>query len=83
MINISGWDEFNSIIQLKDGGYITVGNSYSLDITGLTNKGNVDSIIVEYDKDGNLLWQKNYGGSNFDSFASIAQIKDGGYIALL
>ncbi|MBP3915028.1 MAG: PQQ-like beta-propeller repeat protein, partial [Clostridium sp.] len=74
-------DIFDSVIETTDG-YIAVGESYSSDgdLTGL-NKGNFDGIIVKYDFDGNVVWNKNFGGSNTDYFKSVVETTDG-YIAV-
>lgn len=74
-----GWggsygDSFNSIALLEENNLIVVGHSSSLNIDF-----NSDAILVKYDKDGNVLWQKNYGGNNYDSFMSTLYSKDGNF----
>ena len=66
-----------------DNGYVTVGHSASTnqDLAGL-NKGSDDAIIVKYDVDGEVQWNKNFGGSGGDQFHSVASTPDGGYIAV-
>ena len=66
-------DYFNSITNTPDGGFVAVGFSYpnsfgNGDWTGISGKGNYDATIVKYDADGNVLWQKNFGGSDVDQF---------------
>ncbi len=70
-------DRFNNIISVSDG-HVAVGysNSTTEDLTGL-NKGSNDAIIVKYDKNGNILWKKNYGGTSNDEFSSVIQVSDG------
>ena len=78
----SNADTANDIEQTTDGGYIMAGNSYSSangDVTG-TNHGLYDAWVVKLDATGAIVWQKLYGGSNIDSFQSIQQTADGGYI---
>ena len=72
----SGADSFYSVIETSDGGIVTVGSSASTN-AGFSNKGNADAIVVKYDKDGNQLWVKNFGGSGNDVFNSIIEISDG------
>lgn len=74
-------DYFNSVISVSDG-YVAAGYSDSNngDLAGL-NKGNYDAIIVKYDLSGNVVWKKNYGGSEFDYFKSVISVSDG-YIAV-
>ncbi len=69
----SKWDEANSIIQTKDGGYAVAGWTSSF------GNGKNDMYIVKLDKEGNKLWQKTFGGSKWDKAKSIIQTKDGGY----
>ena len=79
----SGWDEFQSAAQTSDGGYIAVGRSNSTDgdLVGL-NKGDFDAIIVKFNSRGDVVWNKNFGGSSSDTFYSVSQTSDGGYIAV-
>ena len=76
----TGAETFYGVAQTSDGGYMAVGQSTSADgdITGL-NKGSSDAIIVKYDSSGNVVWNKNFGGSNYDTFRGGALTSDGGY----
>ena len=75
-------DRFWSVIETQDGDYIAVGETWSSDIEGVENKGRYDALLVKYDKDGNIIWQKSFGGSKNDKFYSIAKTQDGDYIAV-
>ena len=77
----NSYDDFYDILQTQDGGFIVYGVSLSTDIEGLPNKGRSDAIIVKYDKDGNVLWQKSWGGNDYDDIYGIFQTLDGGFIA--
>jgi len=77
----SGSDRFSSVMEVSDG-IIVVGNSYDEsfgngDWEGVTGKGNTDAIIVKYDNDGNVVWKKNFGGSDNDEFHSVTAVSDG------
>ncbi len=76
----SGNDEAHSIQQTTEGGYIVAGftESNDGDVTG--NHGNTDYWIVKLDADGNIIWQKTFGGYSYDEAHSIQQTSDGGYI---
>ena len=76
----NGSDMANSIIQTRDGGYIVAGNSDSNDGDLTLPKGSTDYWIVKLSLDGELEWQKSYGGSQEDVANSIIQTSDGGYI---
>ncbi len=76
----NGWDSFSSILETRNGSFILVGESYSTDIEGLPNKGYYDAIILKYDKDGNMLWQKSWGGNGNDKFLNSIETEDGSII---
>ena len=73
------WAE--SVKQTTDGGYIVSGWTSS-------NNGNVsgnhgiaeDYWIIKLNANGNLIWQKCLGGSNYDNAYSINLTNDGGYL---
>ena len=68
------YDEAYSIQQTTDGGYIVAGYTWSF------GAGWYDFWVLKLDSDGNPLWQKTYGGGNWDVANSIEQTTDGGYI---
>ena len=74
------YDYFHSVISALDGGFIMVGESNSNDIEDIQNKDSYDAIIVKYDKDGNMLWQKSWGGDKHDHFFSVISALDGGFV---
>ena len=76
----SGFDYSFSAIQANDGGYIISGYTDSTDISGITNLGFVDCLIIKLDTNGTIEWQKIYGGSNVELLSSIKKTADGGYI---
>ncbi|MCX5886174.1 MAG: BACON domain-containing carbohydrate-binding protein [Proteobacteria bacterium] len=67
-------DFASSIQQTTDGGYIVAGYTKSF------GAGNYDAWVVKLDSNGNVTWQKTYGGSDADDASSIQQTTDGGYI---
>lgn len=73
-------DFANSVAKTADGGCIVAGyvQSKGGDIT-------LDNIhagfwVVKLDTNGNMQWQKSYGGNNQDVPKEIRQTSDGGYI---
>lgn len=77
----SGNDVYKSVTTLNDG-YIAVGYSASAsfgngDWIGVTGKGINDAIIVKYDTGGNVVWKKNFGGSDYDLYNSVIAVNDG------
>jgi uncharacterized delta-60 repeat protein len=67
-------DAANSIQQTSDGGYIVAGETVSY------GAGNEDFWILKLAANGNVEWQKTYGGGGYDIARAIQQTLDGGYI---
>ena len=67
------WDFAYSMQATTDGGFIIAGTTYSY------GRGNADGYIVKTDANGNVVWQKTYGGLNDDEFKSVIQTADGNY----
>ena len=70
----------NSIKETEDGGYIIAGTSASTNSDVSGNHGSIDYWIVKINIEGNIEWQKCFGGTNQDSLWSITQSFDGGYV---
>lgn len=70
-------DFFLSSTLTSDSGYIMIGSSYS---STLAVHGSCDFYVVKLDNNGNLEWQKSYGGTSGDIGYSIKQTPDMGYI---
>ncbi|MGR3310715.1 MAG: hypothetical protein ACUZ77_08055 [Candidatus Brocadiales bacterium] len=70
----SGDDVSFSSMQTTDGGYIVSGETNSF------GAGDDDFWVLKLDSNGNVQWQKTYGGSNKDEPFSIQQTSDGGYV---
>jgi hypothetical protein len=63
-----------SVVQLTDSSYVMAGYTSS---SGL---GGYDVFLVKADKAGNLIWQKTYGGSDWDFANSMDTVTGGGFI---
>lgn len=72
----------NSYASMKtnDGNYIMVGDSRSSDQDVTSPRGNADAWLVKFDDNGNKIWQKSFGGSQFDTTHSIVQRANGDFI---
>lgn len=76
------FDYLTSVIQTADGGYMIGGYSKS-GIGGnktQNTKGLNDYWILKTDALGNVLWNKDYGGSGEDKLNAVLQTADGGYL---
>jgi len=67
-------DFANDIIQTNDGGYAICGYTES------KSAGRKDIWLLKLDGKGNLLWDRNYGGSDNDEAESLIQTDDGGFV---
>ncbi|MCW9037231.1 hypothetical protein [Altibacter sp.] len=64
----------------NDGNYIMVGDTRSSDGDVTNPLGNADAWAVKFNDAGTLIWQKTYGGSQFESARSIVPISNGRYV---
>ncbi|MBA7619058.1 hypothetical protein ES703_26390 [subsurface metagenome] len=69
----TNWDEIYSIIQTKDGNFITTGCVWS------KGAGRGDVRVAKLNEKGDLVWDKTFGGSENDEAHSIIQTEDEGY----
>jgi hypothetical protein len=67
-------DEFTSVQQTSDGGYIAAG------YTDFCSSGLPDIFLIKTDANGNIQWAKIYCGPYGDVANSVQQTSDGGYI---
>jgi hypothetical protein len=66
--------------QTQGGDYIIIGSSDSNDIDISNNKGTYDFWIIKISSEGNLIWEKSYGGSEIDEALDITPTTDGNFI---
>lgn len=70
----SGYEEGSSVMQTSDDGYILLG------FRDLFGASGVDFWLIKTDKNGNKVWERTFGGLDYDYGYSVQQTKDGGYI---
>ncbi|MBK7854216.1 MAG: T9SS type A sorting domain-containing protein [Bacteroidetes bacterium] len=66
---------FSSVRQTPDGGFIVTGRSNSF--------GNLvmDALLVKFDANGNIEWQKRYGGNAWEEAQAVSITNDGYVVA--
>ena len=72
----TGSDYFNFIVADSDG-FVVAGHSNSSDGDITNPKGSQDIIIAKYDLSGNLVWNKNFGGSGYEYINYFVKDADG------
>ena len=70
----TSYDEAHSVQLTNDGGYIVAGKTESF------GAGGDDIWILKLSSEGDIDWQKAYGGSGNEEAHSICQTSNGGYI---
>lgn len=76
----TGIEQAQDILATSDNGYVIVGNTFSADTQVAKNNGQSDVWLIKIHNNGELLWQKNYGGSGFDTAHSVRPTKEGGFL---
>ena len=67
-------DDASAIAPTSDGGYVVAGETWSF------GAGWNDVWVLKLDRQGDVQWQKTYGGRSTDRASTIAPTSDGGYI---
>ena len=70
---------FFSIQRVADGGYIVVGEVAP---EKLTYKNLLDALIMKLDARGRKVWGKRFDLGSYESFRSVRQTIDGGYVVV-
>ncbi|MFT4943102.1 MAG: hypothetical protein ACI8RH_000840 [Flavobacteriales bacterium] len=72
-------DQGYGITNTPDGNYIMVGDTRSTDGDVTSLNGNADAWVVKFAPNGDLIWQKTYGGTAFDSAKRITTLENGDF----
>jgi len=67
-------DIYEDVIVLSDDAYVIAG------YTSSQGAGGYDVYLIKTDADGNMEWEKTFGGSDSDWASSIVSAPDGGYV---
>lgn len=80
-IGWEGWEDLNGMELVADG-IVLAGSSSSVITLGRTaiNDYSQNYLVVKLDFDGNILWQKMYGGPALERLWKIIPTRDGGFL---
>lgn len=76
----TGIDKSYDIVKTSDGSYAIIGNTFSSDTDISKNNGESDVWLIKIDDNGNLLWEKTFGGTDFDAAHGLGTTADGGFV---
>ncbi len=75
-------EQANTAIHTSDGSLLVAGYSNSPDGDPANNFGNRDYWLLKLDSAGNILWEKNYGGSANEIAKSVLELPGGDLLLL-
>lgn len=73
-------DAAHTILKTNDNHFLLVGETRSSDADITQQHGGADMWILKITNQGQVLWQKTYGGTNFDLAKSAVQSSDGNFL---
>ena len=73
-------DEARAIVKSNDGNYIIAGDTRSNNNDISNNIGAADLWLIKISPEGNLLWERTIGGSNFDVARAMVKTQNNGFL---
>ena len=75
-------DRAHAVVQSKDNGFVMAGFSESDDFDISNTQGSYDFWMVKVDKNGNMIWERSFGGSGIEIAHDIAKTNDNAYVVV-
>ena len=75
-------DRAYSVTQANDGGFVLAGASESEDFDISEANGSYDFWVIKINPDGDLVWERSFGGSGIEISESIVNTRDNGYLVV-
>ncbi|SEC18146.1 hypothetical protein SAMN04489761_2310 [Tenacibaculum sp. MAR_2009_124] len=72
----------SGIVETQNGNFIIAGTSDSADVDVLNNKGTYDFWVIKINSTGDLIWNKNFGGSEIDEAKAIVKTSNNNFLIL-
>lgn len=76
----TAFDAARGLGNTSDGGFVIAGNSKSLDGNATQNMGENDLWIIKTDSEGNVLFEKSFGGADLDFGFDALEDKSGNLV---
>lgn len=75
-------DRAHAVAAAADGGFVLAGFSESDDFDVSGSKGSYDFWVVKISRDGEMLWERSYGGSGIEVSYDITATADGAFVVV-
>jgi hypothetical protein len=75
-------DRSYDAIETTEGDFVLVGASESQDLDISDPRGSYDAWIVKLNAGGDLIWERSFGGSEYDGAQSILENRNGDYVVM-
>ena len=76
----TGIDRAYDVVKTDEGAYVIVGETFSTDGDIFKNNGESDAWLIKVSDKGDLLWERTFGGSDFDAARGLATTSDAGFV---
>lgn len=73
-------DQGSTVLETSDGNFLVGGYAGSYNKDASDNYGSYDAWVFKIDREGKILWENNYGGSEWDQVNALEEPRDGGFI---
>ena len=78
----TGIDQAFGITKTGNNSYLIVGRSNSTDGDIKNSKGNFDGWVIHINDHGHLIWEKCFGGEDFDVATTIKKVSNGNFVVV-
>ncbi len=75
-------DRAHAVVASSDNGFVMAGFSESDDFDISNTQGSYDFWLVKVDANGNMLWERSFGGTGIEISYDIANTLDNGYVVV-
>jgi hypothetical protein len=75
-------DRAHAVVASNDNGFVMAGFSESDDFDISNTQGSYDFWLVKVDTNGNMLWERSFGGTGIEISYDIANTLDNGYVVV-